>query len=494
MKRQLLLIILLLPIAGFSAATWVGPAAVTIANWNNAANWSPASVPAAAEQITFNTTVTIVENVPVAVSNPLRILNPGNVTIAATVTITIGNLEVNGVAGSLTINGTLVANNVTYGTTAGGAITNSGSFTAHNLNVGNGANAGSFTNNGAVAVTSDIVVEEGLFDNNSGASATTNGITIRSGGTVLSGGTLTSAGNTSNAQINVESGGVLNNETTGILNAQITAGNAYAISISGSFTNSGTTNIGVSPYNAGSQGALAASGASFISTGLLTFSIDPANCILTNNTGDGGSFSVARVTIYSGNNCLGTPLPVKYGAAALTCRGDSVLLYWRTLLEENLVKYNIEESSDAQLFYKVVEGTAKGIPSDYAITIAASGITKYYRIAFINRDGKAEYSNILVTHCSNINAGLMSLSLQPNLLRRGSSAAAVIKANGYRGVVTLYVTDNLGRLTSKQQLMVSADWVYTPLLVSKVRAGIYCINVITATGIQLPAKWMIIVD
>lgn len=405
MKFKILLVLSLIPFFASAATTWVGPAMITTAAWNTPSNWSPSGIPTSSEAITFTTAVTISDPVPSTSSNNITITGTGSVTIATGNIVAFGNIDMDG--GTLVVNGTLNAQNVNY-PVAGGTITNNGMMTAKNLNIGTGAQAGTFINNGSLAVAQDIVVFEGTFDNNSGGTVVTNGFDIKSGGTILNGGSFESLGNSSTAQGTIAAGGTFTNEAGGILDLDIMIGNVPAMNIQGVFTNAGTINVGNMPYNPNSQGIRIGNNGTMTNTGSVIFSIDPGNCVFINN----GTLSTVSVTIISGSNCLNTLLPVKLisFAANRTVNCD-VQFSWKVAGSEGLQYFEIQRNTWGNKFITIDTVYLNDVPGfNYNFIDKANTGSGNYRLLMLGTDGSSTYSNIIsVQSCLNT-----TIALYPN--------------------------------------------------------------------------------
>lgn len=86
MKRLLLLTFLFIPyFAAFAAVkTWVGPSG---GNWNTAANWAPAGIPVAGDDLIFNTSVNVVIDAGSPVSlNSIHFINNASVVFQTSAT------------------------------------------------------------------------------------------------------------------------------------------------------------------------------------------------------------------------------------------------------------------------------------------------------------------------------------------------------------------------------------------------------------------------
>ncbi|MGC4103877.1 T9SS type A sorting domain-containing protein [Ferruginibacter sp.] len=432
-----------LSFAGHALTTWIGPATMNAAAYNTAGNWSPSGVPGASEAININTAVTITGAVPIGANNAVSILGSGTLTINTGVTVTTGDLSVTGASGAIVNNGTLNAHNVTYGNTAGAVITNNSTMNFNNLNVGNGTIAGTFTNNGNMAVAVNILVEEGTVNNAGGAVITTAGVSLQNGGTIINSGNLTSSGTTSNAKIDISSGGTFTNQSTGSLTIDIAASSAYALDVSGSFTNTGTVSIGHNPYNSGAQGIIDRNTGNITNTGSITFQIDPANCVVTDNHGASGSFNTVAVTIISGKACGITVLPVKLVSFTGTVDNNcKISLNWKTGEEINNSYFEIQQSVDAVQFTAIGRTASKQLSSgsDYQFVCdAADRGLQYYRLAIVDNNGLRTYSNTVEVNktCSNTTVSVYPNPVTDDLIVRNITAGTVIRIMNTRGQVVV---------------------------------------------------------
>jgi Secretion system C-terminal sorting domain len=69
-----------------ASITWIGPSG---SNWNNMANWSPGSVPGAADDVVFNTSVTVQMDIIPVIAPFIYLVNSLRVTGNATVTLSL---------------------------------------------------------------------------------------------------------------------------------------------------------------------------------------------------------------------------------------------------------------------------------------------------------------------------------------------------------------------------------------------------------------------
>ena len=414
MKTFYYFILLLLPQLCFAVTTWQGAATITLATWNTAANWT-SGVPTASEQVIFNTSVTISQNVPLTSGNTIKVQN--SLTIANGVTLVASDVLIDG--GTFINNGTFTGNNMTY-SNLGGIVINNNILSLKNLNTGNASIAGSFTNNDTLAVLMDIVVEEGVFDNNGGGTVTSAGLDVQNGGTVLNGGSFRSSGNSSSVQVNITDGGFFTNEASGTLTIDFGTSNVYSIKVQGGFNNLGTVNVGHSPFNPGSQGILVGSNGDFSNSGLFVFMIDSVNCVVVDNHGINGSYiNTGHFTIVSGKNCLNSLLPIRL--SSLTGKSEEGF---------NTISWTIEDVSTlkSSILQRSEHGSAKDLWNTISNYINENASTSsylykdysmypisFYRLKSIDQDGTIYYSSIISINNRSINK---SLQLYPVPARR----------------------------------------------------------------------------
>ncbi len=447
-KLLFLLVLFLTPFAGRTAATWNGPSVITLADWNNAANWLPASVPTPSESVTFNTAVTIAGNVPLTSANQVKIQSA--VTIGAGVVLTTGSIVIEG--GTLVNDGVLTGGNLTY-SNAGGIITNNGTLNLNNLNTGNATTAGSFTNNGSLSVTNNIVVEEGIFDNNPGASVITVGITVQNGGTIQNGGNMRSNSDSSVGQVTINGGGVFTNEATGVFTVDLTRSNVYGIRVYGTMTNLGTTSIGVQPYNPASQGLLVGSGGHFSNTGSFIFSIDPTSCVIIDNHGASGSFFSVPVTVITGNNCMFSPLPVSLKSFNGVPDGCGANIAWETAFEADLSDFVVEQSTDGIHFTQVALQPAKNVASVYKLRVNQLAPVCFYRLVTLHRDGSRDISATAQVKISCDGALATRLVVHPNPINKNSIFSVAYNNTVMNGPADLLIMNAAGKSILSQKVI-----------------------------------------
>ena len=235
------------------------------ADWNKAGNWSKGAVPTATDDVIIPKSATY----PIIMSGTAAVAK--SVTVEKCDTLAIQN------NGSLTIDGATNVGIKIYGHIANAGtvnVDNTGSHGIHTEGTGNCTNTGNInigTNGGADNIAGQGLLNEGVFNNNSGGTLTINdcqadGIenidTLENSGTVIienpdkkgitNHGTFNNAGilttnNTGHNGIR-NKGGFTNTGTINVDNAGLTGASTNMDGIhneSGSFTNSSKINIGL---------------------------------------------------------------------------------------------------------------------------------------------------------------------------------------------------------------------------------------------------------
>jgi hypothetical protein len=400
-------------------------------DWNVAANWQDGLVPAgiASDVIYINGTAQTSSNNGAHGSHTCSgsgcdhfYTNNGTIIVSIGGTLTLNNSTQFSNNGSIIINGTLINNTIIEGF-SNGTVTVNGKITNNFF----------FGNQGLVTLNSG-----GLIDNQLNATFSNTGtqnftfpiigrLVINSGGTFNNIGTaMLKAGNLTN-------NGTLDNQS-------ILTGNA---TVTGNLTNSGTLAPGNSPgvYTIGGDytatatavhnfevGGTASSnydrlnaGGNVYLNGTLNVSLisgfvpsdsNPDLPIITGTIN--GTFATVNkpneyLLIYNNNSVVlrvSSTLPVSFSYVDVKKEGTAARLTWNVQTESNVLKYEVERSSNGNNYRKVGEVAAISL-TQYTYTDVAPHDKNYYRIKSVDRDGKFSYS-IVVTYSQ----GKSSVSLR----------------------------------------------------------------------------------
>lgn len=92
------------------------------------------------------------------------------------------------------------------------------------------------------------------------------------------------------------------------------------------------------------------------------------------------------------------PLPVTLTGFKAVQSGNQVILNWKTTAEYNLLRYEIERSSDGITFSKIGEVPARNshIADDYHYTdVQPFGGNNYYRLRILDNDGTKKFTAVV---------------------------------------------------------------------------------------------------
>jgi hypothetical protein len=169
----------------------------------------------------------------------------------------------------------------------------------------------------------------------------------------------------------------------------------------------------------------------------------------------------------------GSTLPV----ALLSFNGkkrteNSIELQWSTASETNLEKYEIERSLDGITFNRVGEKPANNTPGAYNYTdfTPAKG-TIFYRLKALDKDGRYEFSNIIVLKFNT--RSLKGFTLFPNPAKGNT---VFVAANNNEQIERIQVFDYMGQLVHQQTGSVAT------IQIQKLSKGIYRVKLFTKNG------------
>ncbi|MEP7277936.1 MAG: T9SS type A sorting domain-containing protein [Bacteroidota bacterium] len=164
-------------------------------------------------------------------------------------------------------------------------------------------------------------------------------------------------------------------------------------------------------------------------------------------------------------NLLSSLLPVKLNNFSGKEIDHQVQLNWQTLDEVNSDAFVVERSSNGTQFTTIDNVPAAGHANIYTFTdkIPANG-NNYYRLRMVDKDGKAEYSKIIVVNCA---ANTASLSLYPN----PASSYIVINHPFAGNNEQIRLISLQGNLVLQQKINPSS--FQTRIILSGLRKGLY---------------------
>jgi hypothetical protein len=350
------------------AKTWTGSSST---DWEEASNWSPASLPSSNDNITIKNVAS--ENYPILSSGSYDI---ATLNIKSTATLTINN-------GTLNV--------------------------SKQINVKNG---GTLTHNDGLLTTLKILIQStGIYNQLGG--------TLKSNKKLKNEGTFTSTGGTVQFTGSGDGGSDFATGSTQFFNVIIddvvnpnfdTKGGGY-IKIGGNFTNNNPDlDIIKATFNFNGTGDQTIYSASTPVPSNTTFGnlvIDkPSGTIqLLSEVAVENTYTEENGTLDHNGNIFwvgGSPNPVELSSFSAVILENGIKLKWRTETEINNYGFEIERVlSDSQnLIWKKIEfvdghGNSNS-PKDYSFSDMNLTVGKYYyRLKQIDTDGKFEYSKVI---------------------------------------------------------------------------------------------------
>ncbi len=174
-----------------------------------------------------------------------------------------------------------------------------------------------------------------------------------------------------------------------------------------------------------------------------------------------------------------TPLPVNFlGVQATRIEDSTVEVTWQTTQEIDLLRYEIEYSTDSQTFTKVGETDPRGIAesvNQYKFTHNNSQ-AGYYRIKQIDLDGRFKYSEVVFVEGGNA----VSVSVYPN----PAVERVTLQAEGLAEdvVLSFQFGDAQGRLILQGQGSAAQIQAALNQKINSLTSGLYLLNIQTPSG------------
>lgn len=175
------------------------------------------------------------------------------------------------------------------------------------------------------------------------------------------------------------------------------------------------------------------------------------------------------------------PLPVTLYSLSATQKGSGVEVAWQVTAESNLLKYDVEKSSDGRSFTKIGEVIAQnnGQTTRYTFQDATVSGTHYYRLKVIDRSVVGRYSAVVKVDLAGKTGGISvfpnpaaqkQITLQLNDMSKGSYKLELYNGSG-QPVYSLAIQHNGGSLSRGFTLPQAMP------------AGMYFVKVRSETGV-----------
>jgi|GEM_PF-928448 len=174
-------------------------------------------------------------------------------------------------------------------------------------------------------------------------------------------------------------------------------------------------------------------------------------------------------------------LPIRLGEYKAYADGNSAIIKWQTLSEENTDYYLVERSVDGKTFKSIAKISAKGDSNslqEYVVKDKnpSSGIN-YYRLTSVDKDSKSQVFDVLAVRFSLQEAAIV---VYPNPITSSSIKIRVSGNNNDK--LTAVLSTVSGRLIASEVINTSAgEGEYVMQLNNKPTAGIYILKISSGT-------------
>lgn len=173
-----------------------------------------------------------------------------------------------------------------------------------------------------------------------------------------------------------------------------------------------------------------------------------------------------------------TPLPLTLVSFKGQSENNTNILNWVTTREDNVASFELERGTNGQSFDKITTINAKGnsttANNQYTYTDATAGTTAYYRLKMMDRDDKANYSDIVV---------LRKGAVQNNIHVYPNPAESILFLEGLANNSSYRITDALGRAVIAATA-VPAENTRVSVNISGLVQGIYFLQLTDEHGME----------
>jgi len=168
-------------------------------------------------------------------------------------------------------------------------------------------------------------------------------------------------------------------------------------------------------------------------------------------------------------------LPLDLTSFSAEKNNNTVKLIWQTAMENNTAYFDIEKSNDGRTFYSFQKVMAAGFSNsikNYTTTdISPLYGNGYYRLKMVDKDGRINYSNIVVVKMYDKTGGV---NIFPNPVQNELQLQI---PSDKKEMVTIQIEDAAGKILQTRTLELNAATIYTSLNTSLLVPGMYLLNV-----------------
>jgi hypothetical protein len=180
-------------------------------------------------------------------------------------------------------------------------------------------------------------------------------------------------------------------------------------------------------------------------------------------------------------------VPVTYTMFTGKKEGSVNILSWQTATETNNTGFELQRSADGKEYSKLsfVNSKATNGNSNMALSYAYNDAkplagNNYYRLKQIDKDGKANYSNVVILKADKVNQ-IRIASVYPNPVRNTVNVQLVSPTNER---VSLVITDITGKVLLQENTTLVAGDNIKQIDVSNLSQGSYLIKVKCTNGCE----------
>jgi hypothetical protein len=186
------------------------------------------------------------------------------------------------------------------------------------------------------------------------------------------------------------------------------------------------------------------------------------------DTGPGGDPTITLLNLF--------PLPITLYEIRAAKKTGGIEVSWKVAAESNMVKYEVERSTDGRNFTKIGEvasqNSSPAITYSYLDVNPNNGIN-FYRLRLIDLDGSRKYSPIVRVDISGTNSGI---SIYPNPVREKQIAVQLNNLSG--GTYQLAFYNTMGQIVFLQSITHDGGSVSKYItLPSGLSSGVYSVKI-----------------
>ena len=231
-----------------------------------------------------------------------------------------------------------------------------------------------------------------------------------------------------------------------------------------------TTNAYITKWNSGfwdvqpPVGELLIAGTETVSRILGTTAVAPANNAWFSKTTD-----------------LLIALPVILSDFSAGTRQCAALLSWATSFEQNINRFEIQQSQDGINFTTVSSMPAKNNSTGNNYTISANQLTgtAYYRLKIMENTGNTIFSKTIAVH-TDCNGANNFLTIFPNPVKSGNITIRLL--TNYQGKANLILTNMIGQQMIRKELFINNNITTISLPAHQLPGGTYYVQLADDTG------------